>query len=98
MRYDYEGFPHALDDAKRVFIVMKNQKKFDKKKKFSPKFLTQIWHFLEVFDEVSLNRGVCYVPITDETTPMEASDSPYSNLLHLAALRFTVAAICKNVD
>ena len=46
------------------------------KKKFSSKFLTQIWHFLEVFDEVSLNRGVFYVPITHETTTMEASDSP----------------------
>ena len=46
------------------------------KKKFSSKFLTQIWHFLEVFDEVSLNRGVFYVPITHETMNMEASDSP----------------------
>ena len=79
LRYDSEdeseGFLNTLDDIKRVSIVMKSQKNFWWKK-FSSKFLTQIWHFLEVFGEVSLNRGVFYVPITHETMTMEASDSP----------------------
>ena len=38
-------------------------------------FLTRIWHFLEVFDEVSLHRGVFYVPITHEDATMEAFHS-----------------------
>ena len=32
--------------------------------------------FLKVFDEVSLNLGVFYVPITHATMTMESSDSP----------------------
>ena len=47
------------------------------KKSFHRNFWLTFDVFLEVFDEVSLNRGVFYVTITHETTTMEASDSPW---------------------
>ena len=34
LRYDYESFPHPLDDLKHVCIVMKTRKNLDEKKKF----------------------------------------------------------------
>ena len=34
LRYNYENFPHSLNDTKHVCIVMETRKKFDEKKKF----------------------------------------------------------------
>jgi len=54
-----------VDDPKRVCIVMQSHKKNYWKKKSSSKFLIQIWHFLEVFEEVSDHHDAFYVSITD---------------------------------
>ena len=45
LRYDYESFPHPLDDPKRVCIVMKKQKKNLMKKSFHRNF----WLKFDIF-------------------------------------------------
>ena len=52
LRYNYENFPHSLDDPQRVCIVMETKKEFDKKKFFIEisdskfKFSMGIWRSL----------------------------------------------------
>ena len=65
--YDYESFPRFVDDPKRVYIAMKDQKNFDEKKN-SSKFLTPIWNFTEIFEEFSSHGDSFYVLITNWNT------------------------------
>ena len=38
LRYNYENFPHSLDDPQRVCIIMETKKNFDGKKNFHRNF------------------------------------------------------------
>ena len=55
LRYDYENFPHSLDDPKRVCIVIETRTNFDKKNFFIEisdskfKFFSGIWKSLKLF-------------------------------------------------
>ena len=43
--YNYESFPRFVDDPKRVYIAIKDQKKFDEKKSFHRNFLPKFGIF-----------------------------------------------------
>ena len=45
LRYNYENFPHSLDDPKRVCIVMETRKNFDEKTFFHRNFWLKIHIF-----------------------------------------------------